>query len=101
MDTKYFRERFNLTQKEFSVLFDVPYATVRNWDARNSMPFYVWNLIDAVLRHRLQSFTYELRLMPDKLDLTKQEIEEEFKAILKDEAQTYIRIDNELKISNR
>lgn len=45
MTTHSLRENFNLTQKDLSDLFSIPLATVKNWDARNSMPSYVFNMI--------------------------------------------------------
>lgn len=44
MDTKKFREKFNMSQRDFSVFFEVPYGTVKNWDARGCVPVYFMNL---------------------------------------------------------
>lgn len=45
MNTKDIREKFNLTQEELALRFDIPLGTIRNWDARNCMPSYVHRLI--------------------------------------------------------
>lgn len=95
MDTKNIRREFNLTQKEFSVIFDIPYSTVRNWDARNCMPLYVCGMVDKILFYRLRAFRYDLLLFPDNKDLTNEQIKEEFIEMLKEEAETFIRFEKE------
>ena len=32
----------NITQKEFAERFNIPVSTVKNWDARDCMPEYVF-----------------------------------------------------------
>ena len=33
-----------LTQEEFAKKFDIPIGTVKNWDARKTMPEYIYNM---------------------------------------------------------
>lgn len=39
------RKRLGLTQVQFADRFEIPLATVRNWDARNCMPVYIDNML--------------------------------------------------------
>lgn len=39
--TKYFREKYNLTQKGLSDLFGIPLGTIKNWEARECVPDYI------------------------------------------------------------
>lgn len=39
------RKRLGLTQVQFAEKFEIPLATVRNWDARNCMPVYINNML--------------------------------------------------------
>jgi len=55
MTTHYLREMLgNITQKEFAKEFNIPYRTVQNWDSRDCMPQYVWNLIYSLIYKRIQ-----------------------------------------------
>ena len=45
MNTKGIRYELNLTAQEFADKFGIPVGTVRNWDSRDCMPDYVFNLI--------------------------------------------------------
>lgn len=49
MDTKSLREKFNMSQRDFSNFFDVPYGTVKNWDARSCAPVYFVILCERFL----------------------------------------------------
>ena len=44
MDTKNFRKKFYMSQRDFSNFFSVPYGTVKNWDARSCVPDYFLKL---------------------------------------------------------
>lgn len=48
MTTKFFRESYNVTQKEISEKFDIPLSTIKNWDARDCMPSYVWGMMQTI-----------------------------------------------------
>lgn len=39
------RRKLGLTQVQFADKFEIPLATVRNWDARNCMPVYINNML--------------------------------------------------------
>ena len=39
----------DMTQKEFSEYFGIPYRTVTNWDSRECMPDYVENIINMYI----------------------------------------------------
>lgn len=49
MRTHEIRQKLNMSQKEFSIEFGIPVATVRNWDARGTMPYYVYELIERII----------------------------------------------------
>lgn len=52
--TKFLRELYELTQKDISEKFDVPLATVKNWDSRSSMPEYVFKMMYRCLQYESQ-----------------------------------------------
>lgn len=39
------RKDLNLTQEEFSSKFNIPLGTIRNWDARDCMPIYIYTIL--------------------------------------------------------
>lgn len=39
------RLKLGLTQVQFADKFEIPLATVRNWDARSCMPVYINNML--------------------------------------------------------
>lgn len=45
MNTKNIRSVLAYTQDEFARKYDIAIATVKNWDARNCMPEYLYRLI--------------------------------------------------------
>lgn len=45
------RKKLNLTQLQLSNLFSIPLSTVKNWDARDCMPVYIYNLLDWIYEH--------------------------------------------------
>lgn len=45
MTTGLIRDTFGFTQKELAEEFDISFSTVKNWDARDCMPEYVFKLI--------------------------------------------------------
>lgn len=49
MNTKIFKETFNLNDKDLSYLFNIPIRTIENWDYRNSMPDYVFGMMNEIL----------------------------------------------------
>lgn len=38
----------NITQKEFAERFHIPAATVKNWDARDCMPDYIFYMCNEI-----------------------------------------------------
>lgn len=52
--TKFLRELYDLTQKDISEKFDVPLATVKNWDSRSTMPEYVFTMMHRCLQNERQ-----------------------------------------------
>lgn len=40
------------TQKEFADHFGIPLSTVKNWDARNCMPAYIFNMVEGYVMWR-------------------------------------------------
>lgn len=49
MDTKVFRSRYGLSQRQFAEFFGVPIRTVHNWDYRNCAPEYFICLCHAYM----------------------------------------------------
>ena len=47
--TKFFRDVYRISQKDISDMFGIPLATVKNWDARNCMPDYVFKMMEYQL----------------------------------------------------
>lgn len=56
MNTKILRERYKLTQKDFASYFGIPLRTVQNWDNRDCMPEYVFNMADTILKKSYRDF---------------------------------------------
>lgn len=50
MNTKEIRKEYGMTQEQFAEKFRIPLGTVRNWDSRNCMPYYVNLLITYYFR---------------------------------------------------
>ena len=48
MTTHSTRKMLGLTQKEFSKRFNIPLATVKNWDARDCMPEYIFYMCNEI-----------------------------------------------------
>lgn len=46
MTTHKLREFFGYSQFEFAEHFDIPLATVKNWDSRDCMPIYLYRIIE-------------------------------------------------------
>lgn len=43
--TKSFRENYGYTQKKLSETFDIPLATIQNWESRDCAPDYIIRLL--------------------------------------------------------
>lgn len=54
MKTTEIRKKYNITQKEFGETFGIPVATVKNWDARGTMPIYLYNAIEMYYKEKEQ-----------------------------------------------
>lgn len=50
MNTKGIRYELNLTAQEFADKFNIPVGTVRNWDSRDCMPDYLFNMIITICK---------------------------------------------------
>ena len=48
------KEKYNLSIKEVSEKFGIPYRTVQNWsDGSRKAPEYVLNMMDIILKNNL------------------------------------------------
>ena len=63
MTSKYFRERYNFTQKEFAERFNIPLRTVQNWELRECMPEYLSGLLYEImiLDNKVKELNKEIR----------------------------------------
>lgn len=77
MNTKEIRRITGLTQKQLANKFDVPYATLRNWDARDCMPEYMYKMMVKFIRLELQyeilGYKYIGRSESDILDVIRRD----------------------------
>lgn len=44
MNTRIFREKYKLSQRTFSEYFQMSIRTVENWDSRDNMPEFAFNM---------------------------------------------------------
>lgn len=58
-NTKDYRRKHELTQKEFSKIFKVPLRTIENWDYRNSMPEYYLYLVEQITLYNGGGWLYD------------------------------------------
>lgn len=49
MNTTEIRRKFELTQTDISVKFNIPLDTVKEWDEKNNMPTYIWEMMNFIL----------------------------------------------------
>ena len=54
-DTIVLRQIYKYTQKELSEKFDIPLSTIKNWDSRHCMPYYVWKMMSQILSSECSS----------------------------------------------
>ena len=53
MSIKEMRNQTGLSQSKFSGMFDIPVATLKDWEqGRRNPPFYVVNMIKMILEHK-------------------------------------------------
>lgn len=45
VSTRPLRDRYQLTQRQLSVIFRVPLRTVQNWESRSCCPIYVYDMM--------------------------------------------------------
>lgn len=43
------RSALGMSQSEFARAFGIPISTVRNWDSKNCMPYYVYRLFCIII----------------------------------------------------
>lgn len=48
MTTHEIRKWFGWTQKEMSLYWNIPIATIKNWDTRSCMPGYVYKMAKEI-----------------------------------------------------
>lgn len=56
------RMKLGLTQVQFADKFEIPLATVRNWDSRSCMPVYINNMLLDLCRCLDAKHYYERKL---------------------------------------
>lgn len=42
------RQMLDLSQNELAIAFDIPVATVRNWDSKDCMPIYIYEMLSYI-----------------------------------------------------
>lgn len=42
------RKLLDLSQNELAIAFDIPVATVRNWDSKDCMPIYIYQMLSWI-----------------------------------------------------
>lgn len=42
------RKILGLSQNELAIAFDIPVATVRNWDSKDCMPIYIYEMLSYI-----------------------------------------------------
>ncbi len=45
------RGKLKISQPDLANLFGIPLSTVRNWDCRDCMPVYIYNMLDWIYKH--------------------------------------------------
>ena len=58
MTTEFIRKGYKVTQKELSEIFNIPLATIKNWDARDCMPEYLESMMRDMIHLRKQCQEY-------------------------------------------
>ena len=58
MTTEFIRKGFKVTQKELSEIFNIPLATIKNWDARDCMPEYLESMMRDIMHLRVRCQEY-------------------------------------------
>lgn len=42
------RKILGLSQNELAIAFDIPVSTVRNWDSKDCMPIYIYEMLSYI-----------------------------------------------------
>lgn len=42
------RKMLGLSQNELAIAFDIPVATIRNWDSKDCMPIYIYEMLSYI-----------------------------------------------------
>lgn len=42
------RKMLDLSQNDLAIAFNVPVATVRNWDSKDCMPIYIYEMLSYI-----------------------------------------------------
>lgn len=42
------RKMLGLSQNDLAIAFDIPVATVRNWDSKDCMPIYIYEMLSYI-----------------------------------------------------
>ena len=64
------RNKFGFSQKDLSLAFNIPIATIRNWDSKDCMPKYIGDMLSWIYLHdekgdttRLKDLVRDLKIM--------------------------------------
>lgn len=49
LSTKPLRDVYHLTQRQMSIMFDIPLRTIENWESRSCCPAYVFAMMSELL----------------------------------------------------
>lgn len=55
------RSKFGFSQRDLSLAFNIPIATVRNWDAKDCMPKYIRDMLFWIYLHDEKGDTTRLK----------------------------------------
>lgn len=42
------RKILGLSQNDLAIAFDIPVATIRNWDSKDCMPIYIYEMLSYI-----------------------------------------------------
>ena len=55
------RNKFGFSQKDLSLAFNIPIATIRNWDSKDCMPKYIHDMLFWIYNHDENGDTTRLK----------------------------------------
>lgn len=62
------RESLGMSQSEFATTFCIPVNTVRNWDSKSCMPYYVFRLFNLVIDYVPREYLEQMYKCEKEID---------------------------------